>query len=85
MAVTAPLVPTIHEVPSASWSGTALLPCCCVCGLIRDETRLAHHPQRWVTQETYRNIHGVEPSNCLLTHTYCPECLIQAQHGVRAA
>jgi hypothetical protein len=85
MAVAAPLVPTSHEVPSASWRGTVLLPCCCVCGLIRDETRPAHHLQRWVTQGTYRNIHGVEPSNCLLTHTYCPECFLQARHGIKAA
>ena len=85
MAVAAPFNPTSHEMPSASWRGTALLPCCCVCGLVRDETRPAHHPQRWVTQGTYRNIHGVEPSNCLLTHTYCPECFLQAQLGIRAA
>jgi hypothetical protein len=85
MAVAASFVPTSHEVPSASRRRTRLLPCCCVCGLIRDETRPAHYPQRWITQGMYRNLHGVEPSNCLLTHTYCPECFIQARHGIRAA
>jgi len=85
MAVTAPFVPASYEPPSASSRETALLPCCCVCGLIRDETRPAHYPQRWITHGTYRNLHGVEPSNCLLTHTYCPECFIQARHEIRAA
>ena len=50
-----------------------ILPACCVCTLIRDETQGAE-PERWVTQDHYHEAYGVNPSDCLLSHTYCPEC-----------
>ena len=55
---------------------TLILPACCMCESIRDETEGAQ-PERWVTQDHYHESHGVNPANCLLSHTYCPECFTQ--------
>ncbi|MBI3357846.1 MAG: hypothetical protein HY038_13955 [Nitrospirae bacterium] len=60
-----------------------LLPVCCICGLIRDETRSPSDRERWVMHGTYRQTHGVNPTEFPLTHTYCPECLVKAQDTVR--
>lgn len=86
MAVETLFAQMSHEALCTSeGGGTTLLPCCCVCGLIRDETSTSHAHERWVTQGTYRKIHGVKPSDCGLTHTYCPECFIQVRNRIRAA
>lgn len=66
-----------HEAPSVSRRETSLLPVCCLCGLIRDETRASLDRERWVTRGTYRKTHGVNPADCLLTHAYCPACFTQ--------
>lgn len=75
------------QAPSASMSNPfiepALLPVCCVCTLIRDETGPYPVLERWVTQRIYRQTHGVNPANVPLTHTYCPTCFAQAQKTVR--
>jgi hypothetical protein len=63
-----------------------LLPICCMCGLVRDETGSSldgGHGERWVTAQIYRQTSGVNPTECALTHTYCPECLVKAQNTVR--
>lgn len=60
-----------------------LLPVCCICGLVRDETGFSTDPQPWVTQRTYRETHAVNPADVPLTHTYCPECLAKIQNVVR--
>ena len=57
-----------------------LLPVCCVCRLIRDDTRFSPGRELWVTQRTYHKTHGVNPSDLALTHTYCPTCFTQV-HG----
>ena len=74
-----------QEVPSALRKETTLLPVCCLCGLIRDEIGASLDGARWVTQGTYRTTHGVNPAECLHTHTYCPGCLTQAMETIRAA
>ena len=61
----------------------ALLPVCCVCGLIRDEAVLSPDHERWVTQGTYRKAHGVNPDDFPLTHAYCQKCFTKAQESVR--
>lgn len=61
----------------------ALLPVCCICGLIRDEKGSPPGFDRWVSQRAYRKTHGVNPANFPLTHTYCPECLTKVQTRVR--
>jgi hypothetical protein len=74
-----------HGTPSASRRETPLLPVCCMCGFIRDEIKASPDSERWVTQRTYRNTHGVNLADCLLTHTYCPECFVQVMDRIKAA
>lgn len=60
-----------------------LLPVCCVCSLIDDETGARAHRVRWVTSQAYRRTHRVNPAVLPLTHTYCPKCLAQVMATVR--
>jgi len=60
-----------------------LLPICCACGLIRDDTRFSPGRELWITQQTYRKTHGVNPDELALTHTSCPECFMKAQDTLR--
>lgn len=64
---------------------TALLPVCCMCGLLRDDTGPSLDDERWITQRTYRKIHGGTPADCGLTHTYCPKCFTQVMDRIRVA
>jgi hypothetical protein len=73
------------ETPFALRKETVLLPVCCVCRLIRDETRSSPYRKHWVTERTYRKTHGVNPADCLLTHTYCPGCFMQVRDGIRGS
>jgi hypothetical protein len=74
---------TTREAPSAPMRETfiapKMLPICCVCELIRDETGFPPDRERWVTSRTYRITHGVNPTEIAYTHTYCPECFRKAQ------
>lgn len=74
MAVETVFAQITHEAPSASRRTPSLLPVCCICGLLRNQTGPSLDHERWVTQRTYRKTHGVNPADCLLTHTYCPAC-----------
>lgn len=56
-----------------------LLPVCCVCGLIRDDTRLSPDRELWVTHRTYHETHGVNPTELAHTHTYCQNCFTKVQ------
>jgi hypothetical protein len=60
-----------------------LLPVCCVCGLIRDESGPSPVRVHWITPLGYRKTYGVNPTDFPLTHTYCPGCLRQAQDTMR--
>jgi hypothetical protein len=60
-----------------------LLPVCCICGLVRDETGSTPGLDRWVTPRTYRETHGVNPTELALTHTYCLKCFTKVQDTVR--
>ena len=71
--------------PSAARKETPLLPVCCLCRLIRDEIGASPDNARWVTQQTYRETHGVNTADCLQTHTYCPGCFTQVMDTIRAA
>lgn len=82
MAVETVFAQITHEAPSASKSNESLLHVCCICGLLRDETGPSLDQERWVTPRTYRKIHGVHPTDCLLTHTYCPACFTQVMEIV---
>ena len=75
-SVTSGAVPVSRREPS-------LLPVCCLCGLIRDETSDSVDRKRWVTRRTYYSTSGVNPADCLLTHAYCPACFAQVMTEVR--
>ena len=75
---------TKQSTMSASRKETPLLPVCCLCRLIRDEVGPSLDRTRWVTQRTYRKTHGVNPDDCLQTHTYCPGCFTQMMDTIRA-
>jgi hypothetical protein len=85
MAIDTLFAQSTLEAPSALRKETPLLPVCCLCGLIRDEIGASLDSARWVTQGTYRKTHGVNPADCLHTHSYCPGCLTQAMETIRAA
>lgn len=76
-----------HEVPCAPmremFAALTLLPVCCVCGLIRDDTGLTPGPKRWITQRIYRKTYGMSPADVPLTHTYCVTCFTKAQETVK--
>ena len=60
-----------------------LLPVCCACRLVRDETDSPSHRTLWITPGSYRRTHNVHSTNLLFTHTYCPDCLLQAHNRMR--
>jgi hypothetical protein len=85
MAVETLFAQIIHETLPASRGERVLLPVCCVCRLIRDETRSFRNHAHWVTEGTYRKTHGINPADFPLTHTYCPGCFMQVMKTMRAA
>lgn len=78
---------TTREVPSAltrkTFIAPALLPVCCVCKLIRDETGSSFDPVNWITRRAYRKTHGANPADFTVTHTYCPKCFKRAMDTLR--
>jgi hypothetical protein len=60
-----------------------ILPICCVCGLIREDT--SNQSESWVTKQLFRLTHGIDPSDYRLTHTYCPTCYTQFMNRIAAA
>jgi hypothetical protein len=78
---------TTREAPSAltreKFVAPTLLPVCCICGLIRDETGSLTGLACWVTQGVYRKTHCVNPADFPLTHTYCPKCFTKIKITVR--
>ena len=87
MSVDETIMQTTRRAISAQMRETfippTLLPVCCVCGLIRDDTRFSPGRELWVTQWTYHKTHGVNPSDLALTHTYCTTCFTKVQDTVR--
>lgn len=87
MALRKPFAQATYDAPSAPRKETfvapTLLPTCWACGLIRDDTRFSPGRQLWVTQQTYRESHGVNPAELAVTHAYCPACFTKAQDTVR--
>ena len=68
---------------SATLSAARLLPVCCVCGRIRDETKSTLQRERWVSPRTYRQVYGVNSTKLALTHTYCLKCFAKVEEEVR--
>jgi hypothetical protein len=80
MAVETLFAQITPEVPFASRKETSLLPVCCVCRLIREETGVPRDSAHW-----YRKTHGVNPADFPLTHTYCPKCFTQVMDRMRGS
>jgi len=81
--VTQPILQTSSSSRPEAYMAPLLLPVCCVCGLIRDETASLSSRMSWVTPRSYRRTHNVRSTDLLLTHSYCPDCLLQAQIRMR--
>jgi hypothetical protein len=73
-----------HEAAPNPRREKSWLPVCCICGLLRDETSKSLDDARWVTQRSYQKIHGVNPADCLYTHTYCPKCFMRVRERMRS-
>jgi len=62
----------------------AIVPICCVCGLIREDGETPTL-ESWVTKQVFRQTHGMDASAYRLTHTYCPSCYTQFMSRIAAA
>lgn len=47
-----------------------IIPMCCVCGLIRDDTGVEHGKGKWLKADKFVN----EKTDAQVSHTYCPIC-----------
>lgn len=87
MSIDKTMIQTARDSPSAPRKETfiapTLLPICCGCKLVRDDTRLSPGRKVWITPQAYRETHGVNPDELALTHTSCPECFMKAQDTSR--
>lgn len=81
--VTQPLLQTIPSSRPEAYLAPLLLPVCCVCGLICDETDPPSHRTPWVTPGSYRRTHNVHSTDLLFTHSYYPDYLLQARTGMK--
>lgn len=76
-----------HKAPSVPRRNTyiapKLLPVCCACGLVQDKAGATPVLECWTSQRTYRETHGVSPTELALTHTYCPTCFEKVQVTIR--
>ena len=77
------LAQIMNNTTPVSRGEASLIPVCCLCGLIRDVSESSLPCERWVTRRTYRKMYGVNPADCILTHTYCPGCFTQAIAQIR--
>ena len=82
MSVARTTPPAPPALRSATRIAPRLLPVCCVCELIRDETKFPPDRERWVTPQAYRQTHGENPTKLVHTHTYCPQCFTKVQASV---
>ena len=74
----------MHKPDSRVTTGDQILPVCCGCGLLSDEAG-PWTDERWVTKQTFRNTHGIDPAACRLSHTYCPACYTLFLNRISAA
>ena len=74
---------TTREAPFDPFVASSLLRACRACGLVQDEVGATPGLERWISQRTYRETHGVNPAELALTHTYCPTCFAKVREIVR--
>ena len=41
--------------------------------------------ERWITMECFQETSGINPIDCLITRTYCPDCHAQFIKRIKAA
>ena len=51
-----------------------ILPVCCVCGLVRDDTGVKHGEGEWTSVDKFI----VQGTDAQLSHSYCPRCYDRA-------
>jgi PleD family two-component response regulator len=51
-----------------------ILPFCCICGLIRDDTGVEHGNGKWVKVDKY----VTQKTDAQVSHSYCPKCMENA-------
>ena len=76
------LIDDIKSSRPASQEVQVCLLFCIRCRLVRDEQETVDAP--WITQQSYQRSTGINPTDCLLIHTYCPVCY-QYRHLPKAA
>ena len=69
--------------PKNTFIAPSLLRACCACGHVRDEAGPTLGLERWISQEDYREAHGVSPSELALAHAYCPTCFANLRKVMR--
>jgi len=62
----------------------AIIPICCVCGLIREDSG-SSNVESWITKQVFRQTHARDLSAYRLTHTYCPTCYTECMNRIVAA
>jgi hypothetical protein len=62
----------------------AIIPICCVCGLIREDAD-SSKTESWITKQVFRRTYRTELSEYRLTHTYCPTCYTDFMNRIAAA
>ena len=55
-----------------------ILPFCCICGLIRDDTGVEHGKGEWVKVDKY----VTQKTDAQVSHSYCPTCLESALDSI---
>ncbi len=56
----------------------SILPVCCVCGLIRDDSETGRSQDPWGILEDYVQ----RRASARFSHTYCPRCLAESREKV---
>lgn len=55
-----------------------ILPYCCICGLIRDDTGVGHGKGEWVKVDKF----VTRKTDAQVSHSYCPNCLENVMDGI---
>ncbi len=56
-----------------------ILPVCCVCGLIRDDTGVEQGKGEWMKVDKF----VTQKTDAKVSHSYCPKCYEKAMEGLR--
>jgi len=54
-----------------------IIPVCCVCGTVRDDSKTEHGKGKWMKMDQFI----LEKTNAAVSHTYCPKCVNEVIKG----